>query len=324
MISVCIATFNGENFIKKQLESILNQTVPVDEVIICDDCSTDNTAKIVTSFINDNALSKSWQFFQNQKNIGYCLNFYRCIFKAKGNYIFLCDQDDIWLDNKVEVMSRFLQKNSEILVLASRYQLIDQNDKDINNLSIPYYSLLDDSSFQTIDTNQLIGCSCIRGFSICFNAKIKEFLKPIDLKSLLAHDWYISIIGSLLGKTVVLNRVLCKYRFHGGNVSLSDINRKELLGSFEKRITGLEESIKAHSYLLGCNIKNKPYWALKRFIKFEKKRLKFLKTKNFLLFLTLVFYLGEYKRYYKSLKGAFRVFIGDFCYCYNINFKIKK
>ena len=324
MISVCIATFNGEKFIEKQLKSILNQTATVDEVIICDDCSTDSTVKIIKYFIAENGLSHNWHLFINEKNLGYCLNFYSAIFKAKGDLIFLCDQDDIWNNNKVEVMTDFLKENSDIYVLASRYNLIDRNDEDINGLYIPYFSLSDDGSWETVDSNSLIGCSHIRGFSICFSAKIKEFLKPIDVKSLLAHDWFISILGTFLGKTVILNRVLCNYRFHGGNVSLSDMNRTELLGSFEKRISGLEESINAHSYLLSLDMKSTPHKALKNFISFEKKRLEFLKTRNLFIFFSLVFYLKEYKRYYKSVKGAFRVWFGDFCYCYNINFNIRK
>jgi hypothetical protein len=141
---------------------------------------------------------------------------------------------------------------------------------------------------------------------------------PIDVKSLLAHDWYISIIGAILGKAQILNRVLCYYRFHGDNVSLSDMNRKELLGSREKRVSGLEESINAHSYIATLNPKEKK--DILRFAEFEKKRLKFLKVKNPLIWLCLFFLIGCYKRYYKSFKGALRVWLGDFFYGYNINF----
>ncbi len=326
MISVCIATYNGEKFIEEQLKSILDQKVPVDEVIICDDCSTDNTPKIIKSFIEKNGLSESWHFFVNEKNVGFCLNFYGAIGKAGGDIIFLCDQDDIWNNDKVEVMSQYLMKNSDTFVLASRYQLIDEKGEEIKDLNIPYYSLCNDGSTETVDVNSLIGCSHIRGFSICFRSKIKEFLRPIDVKSLLAHDWYISIIGALLGKTVILNRILCKYRFHGNNTSLSDMNRKEFLGSIRKRILGIKESTQAHSYLLFSDIgplQNKPTKALDKFIRFEEKRLQFLETKNPFIWVFLIFHINCYKRYYKSIKGAFRVLIGDFCYGYNINFKRK-
>ncbi len=319
MISVCIATYNGEKYIEKQLRSILDQTLKVDEVIICDDCSTDNTQKIVEDFIKRNGLEDSWSFSVNEKNVGYCLNFYGAIEKAKGDYIFLCDQDDIWKSNKAEVMRDYMDSHADTFVLASRYQLIDKSDCNITNLQIPYYSLCDDGSVEEVSLDSLIGCSWIRGFSICFRAKIKEYLVPIDVKSILAHDWYICSLGALLGKSTILNRVLCYYRFHGDNVSLSDMNRKEFLGSREKRVSGLIESINAHSYIATISDKDKKL--IERFVKFEKKRLKFLNTKNPFVWASLFFSLGHYKRYYKSIKGAFRVWLGDFFYGYNINLK---
>ncbi|MBR6572542.1 MAG: glycosyltransferase [Clostridia bacterium] len=318
MISVCIATYNGEKFIEKQLQSILDQTITVDEVIICDDCSTDNTPQIVKAFVDRNSLNERWGFFVNEKNLGYCLNFYSAIAKAKGDLIFLCDQDDIWSKDKVEVMCDYMMTHTDTLVLASRYQLIDKDDNRITNLKIPYYSLLNDGSVEDISVNSLIGCSWVRGFSICFRSKIKEFLVPIDVKSILAHDWYICCLGTTLGKATILNRVLCYYRFHEDNVSLSDINRKEFLGSREKRVSGVAESINAHSYI--ATLCKKEKHTILRFVEFEKKRLKFLNTKNPFVWLSLVFSLTHYKRYYKSVKGAFRVWLGDLFYGYNINF----
>ncbi len=318
MISVCIATYNGEKFIEKQLQSILDQTLSVDEVIICDDCSTDNTPKIVKAFIEKNGLKDSWKFSVNEKNIGYCLNFYGAIEKAKGDLIFLCDQDDIWCKDKVQVMYDYMNKHADTYVLASRYQLIDKTDQAIDNLKIPYYSTLDNGSTEDISVQSLIGCSWIRGFSICFRSEIKEYLVPIDVKSILAHDWYICSLGAILGKSTILNRVLCNYRFHGDNVSLSDMNRKEFLGSREKRVLGLKESIAAHSYL--ATLSEKENEKIKKFVQFEEKRLNFLKSKNPLIWACLFFSLKHYRRYYKSIKGAFRVWLGDFFYGYNINF----
>lgn len=319
MISVCIATYNGEKFIEKQLQSILDQTLSVDEVVICDDRSTDNTPQIVNDFIEKNGLGDSWSFSVNEKNIGYCLNFYGAIQRAKGNLIFLCDQDDMWGKDKVQVMYDYMRTNTDTLVLSSRYQLIDGSDQAITDLEIPYYSTLDDGSTEDISVQSLIGCSWIRGFSICFKSKLKEYLMPIDVKSTLAHDWYICSLGAILGKATILNRVLCSYRFHGDNVSLSDMNRKEFLGDRQKRVSGLQESIEAHSYIATLSEENKK--DIMKFISFEEKRLKFLNTKNPFLWIYLASFLNRYKRYYKSIKGAFRVWFGDFFYGYNINFK---
>lgn len=319
MVSVCIAAYNGEKFIEKQLLSIKNQTKKVQEVIICDDNSTDNTVEICQKFIKENCLD-GWQVVKNQKNLGYCLNFFGAIEKATGDIIFLCDQDDEWYENKVETMCKTLQSNPEIKVLSSRYDIIDENSQIIENSGITYLGERFDNSLDFITVESLIGCSYIRGFATCFRAEVKKYLKPIDVKSLLAHDWFINIVGAIIGKSAVLNTKLCKYRYHQNNVSLSDMTRTTFLGDRQKRVDGLKESITAHSYLLSLELLKNDRKNIESFVKFEEKRLKFLQTKNPFVWLLLVFGIKNYSRYYKSFKGAFRVFLGDFCYAYNINF----
>lgn len=97
MISVCIATYNGEKYIKEQLLSILPQLGKKDEVIISDDHSTDNTLDIVKG-LNDNRI----KIVMNNREKGYTSNFENALSYAIGDYIFLSDQDDIWMSNKVD------------------------------------------------------------------------------------------------------------------------------------------------------------------------------------------------------------------------------
>ena len=319
-VSVAIAAYNGEKYIKEQLISILNQSGTVDEVIICDDKSTDDTVKICKDFIEQNGLD-NWFVFENEVNKGYCHNFYGAIDKCKGDVIFLADQDDKWRENKVERMIKTLKENKDIYVLSSRYDVIDSFGNVIENSGITYLGDKFDGSIEYLDFNSFIGCSYIRGFSLCFKKEIKEKLKPLDFKSLLSHDWYICMLGTLLSKTAVLNEKLGFYRYHFDNVSLSDMTRKTFLGDREKRKTGLIESIEGHSYLLEFDLSEKDRKQTEKFVKLEKKRLKFLNNKNFFLWLSLIAYINVYKRYYKSLKGGIRVWLGDFCYAYNINFK---
>lgn len=320
-VSVAIAAYNGEKYIREQLESILNQSVKPQEVIICDDGSTDDTVKICKNFIEQNGLD-NWAVFENDENKGYCYNFYGAINKCSGDVIFLADQDDKWQEKKIERMTAVLKENQDIVVLSSRYDVIDSNGNIIENSKITYLGDVFDGSIEYLDYNSFIGCSYIRGFSMCFRKEIKEILKPFDFKSLLSHDWYICMLGTLLGKTAVLNEKLGYYRYHFNNVSLSDMTRKTFLGDREKRKNGLKESIDGHSYLLEFNLNKKDKKETEKFIKMEKKRRDFLNNKNLFLWLSLLFSINLYKRYYKSLKGAFRVWIGDFCYAYNINFKV--
>ena len=321
IISVAIATYNGEKFIEKQLKSILNQTEKVDEVIICDDCSTDKTVQICRNFIINNGLS-NWRVIVNENNVGYCFNFYNAVKTSTGDVIFLADQDDEWHSDKVEKMVNCLNKYKDITVLASRYDVVDENSQIIKNSGVTYLGTVFDNSVEYLSVDSFIGCSYIRGFSMCFKSEIKDYLKPIDLKSMLSHDWYICIIGAIIGKTAVLNTKLTDYRFHNNNVSLSDMGRKTFIGDADKRIRGLRESLEAHGYIRTIMKDEQNRNDIERFLRFENKRLSFLTNKNIFYWLMLLPYLKQYSRYYKG--NGIRVWLGDFAYAYHINFKVKK
>jgi len=320
MTSVVVATYNGEKYILEQIESIYNQTVAADEVIVCDDCSTDTTVSIVKKFIAKNKCS-NWKVIESNNNQGYCFNFYRGINESNGNIIFLSDQDDVWLPQKIEKMTDAMTDRT-IMALSSRYIVINGNSDEIKDSGISYLGSVFDGSIEDISVDSQIGCSWVRGFSMCFRSEIKQYMMPLDFKSLLSHDWYISMLSALVGRSCFLNSVLTKYRYHESNVSLAAMNRKTLAGTtMAKRIAGLEESTEGHKSLISGTFPNMTQnnkRQICRFIKLEEKRKKYLQNGNFFLWLSLVAYMDEYKRYYKSLKGGLRVWIGDIVY------KIKK
>ncbi len=311
MISVAIATYNGEKYIEKQLNSILNQTVSVDEVFICDDRSTDSTVFICERFIAENGL-KNWSVSVNEKNIGFCLNFYGAIEKCSGDIIFLADQDDEWCENKVEVMLGTFKENPQISVLSARYDVIDENSEVIENSGVTYLGERLDNSIEYLTAESMIGCSYIRGFSIALKKEIKPLIKPIDLKSLMAHDWLIAILGCIKGKTAVLNTRLTHYRYHKDNVSLSAMNKKNRTRKLSKRILGLKESVEGHSYISTLTDDKELKNTVLKFIAFENKRIRFLETKNIFVWLSLAFKMASYNRYYKG--GGLRVWLGDLAY----------
>ena len=98
-ISLVMATYNGAKYLNEQLDSIKNQTLKLDEVIIVDDVSTDDTSYLVEKYISNHQLN--WMFIKNEKNLGYKGNFKKGLAHASGDVIFLCDQDDIWHPDKV-------------------------------------------------------------------------------------------------------------------------------------------------------------------------------------------------------------------------------
>lgn len=149
MISVCIATYNGSKYIKEQIDSILPQLDECDEIIVSDDSSTDNTLSILKSYHDRRII-----IFTNQKFNSPIYNFENALKHAKGDIIFLSDQDDIWEFNKVQVMISFLQKKS--LVVSDCY-IINQ-DKNVICDSLFNGKVPNAGVFINILRNHYIGC----------------------------------------------------------------------------------------------------------------------------------------------------------------------
>ena len=127
MISIAMATYNGEKFIEKQLKSILDQTLKVDEMVICDDCSSDNTVEVIKNFIEVNNIS-NWKLIVNDKSLGCSRNFFKAVKQCKGDLIFLADQDDIWENDKIEIMTNIMNERQDIYALNCMNSFIDDND----------------------------------------------------------------------------------------------------------------------------------------------------------------------------------------------------
>lgn len=119
-VSVVLSTYNGENYIIDQLYSLMNQSYKPDEVIIQDDCSTDRTAILANLFIEKYQLN-TWKVLINPENLGWKISFWKALHKAHNEIIFLCDQDDIWMPNKIREMREVLLYDSNIELLACDY-----------------------------------------------------------------------------------------------------------------------------------------------------------------------------------------------------------
>lgn len=214
MISVCIATYNGEKYIKKQLISILSQLSDNDEVIISDDGSSDNTLHIIKE-LNDDRI----KIYHNKKKITDSIskshiytssNFENAIKRATGNYIFLSDQDDIWVENKVNLMLERL-KEKEVIMAVSNFSVIDEND----NIIEKYY--FDKQPFKDNIIYNLVKMP----FYGCCMAFKKELLKKIlpFPNNLILHDNWIAFLAKNEGKVAYIEEPLILYRRHGNNVS---------------------------------------------------------------------------------------------------------
>ena len=202
-ISVAMATYNGEKYIKEQIESILKQLNKNDEIIISDDGSTDKTISIIKSF-KDNRI----KIYDGPKN-GVKQNFANAINLCKGKYIFLADQDDIWLDNKVsEVINAFETYNADCIthdcdVIYNGKVMIDSFFKYRHSKS---------GVLNNIYRNKYLGCT------MAFKSDMKEKILPIP-NDIEMHDQWIGVICDKYGKSVFLNKKLIHYRRHDDNLS---------------------------------------------------------------------------------------------------------
>jgi glycosyltransferase involved in cell wall biosynthesis len=129
-ISVALCTYNGTQYLALQLASIFFQTIPVNEIIVCDDGSEDDTLSIIDDFqkLHPGII----RFYQNEYNLGAKKNFEKAIGLTTGDFIFLSDQDDIWLPHKVSATLHFFENNIDAQAVFSNGSIIDEQGHEIN------------------------------------------------------------------------------------------------------------------------------------------------------------------------------------------------
>ncbi|PKF61727.1 hypothetical protein CW745_10435 [Psychromonas sp. psych-6C06] len=210
MISVCMATYNGEKYIFKQLESILSQLEVDDELIISDNLSDDGTLEIIKSF-NDQriklfTLEHDPILLQSFKGVEKTItkNFENALKRAKGEYIFLSDQDDIWNKNKVAESIKHLGKYDLVM---SNAELIDGHGNTVK-----------DKLYNDNPINAKVLSFRHRGCLLAFKRNILSISLPFP-KNLLYHDYWIGILAESAGQTLFIDQPLVLHRRGIGNVS---------------------------------------------------------------------------------------------------------
>lgn len=139
-VSVCMCTYQGERYIERQLGSIYEQVQRPDEVIICDDGSTDQTVSLIRAFIREHNLEDVWHLIQNPVNLGYLANFYHALTLCHGDIIFFADQDDLWYNNKIVKMMEAFERLPEAKVVCCKFGLIDAKDQKIHSVMAPVHA----------------------------------------------------------------------------------------------------------------------------------------------------------------------------------------
>ena len=210
-ISIAMATYNGAQYIQEQLQSFVDQTRQPDELIITDDCSTDETEAIVREFAKTAPFTV--EFHRNEKNLGYCGNFNAALMKTSGDLVFLSDQDDVWFPEKIEHMIGVADRNPQALVVMNDAAL---TDGELNEAGLTKVGQIRSAGFSM--ESFVMGCCC------AVRRELLDFCMPIPA-GVKGHDnWLVQFADGLDAK-VVDPTPLQYYRRHESNESQFIANR---------------------------------------------------------------------------------------------------
>lgn len=242
MIKVLMCTYNGENFIREQLESIRNQTRMPDALLCYDDCSTDNTVRLFKEFVEEYGLD-NWQIRINDVNRGWRINFRDIMHGGAVNdddIVFFADQDDRWRPDKIAEMTDIMLSDAKILRLSSEQALIDTDGNPILNAGVRgtdsgdkrvYLENYRDNMLG-MHWNNRIGCAmAVRGRLI--NYIIEHYGESAQF----AHDMLCVFVSDAFNGGYVVDYPYIDYRIHGGNASVYDEDEANI----ERKIELLEK-----------------------------------------------------------------------------------
>jgi glycosyltransferase involved in cell wall biosynthesis len=263
-ISVATCTYNGAEFLPAQLESIFAQTRTPDEVIICDDGSTDETRQILTKFAAGSPVPISLKF--NQQNLGSVKNFEQAISLCNGDVIALCDQDDVWRRDKLELTEHAFRKTPTAGLVFSDAEIVDENLKSLNRRM---WTQVDFGrrKRRLLRTGRalevLITGWTVTGATMAFRSEFLKLCLPIPDDIAMIHDGWIALAIAAVADVVPIEQPLIKYRQHRRQQIGARDKSSEQLGALKavetafrrrssnadmhKILTTLKERVLAHS-----------------------------------------------------------------------------
>jgi glycosyltransferase involved in cell wall biosynthesis len=215
-ISVAMATYNGANFITAQLTSLVEQKFPPAEIVICDDCSTDDTVSRIKSFAEDHP--HLIRFYQNPQRLGFIANFERAISFCRGDLIALSDQDDVWLPTKLEKVVLALEATPGATMAVVNAALVDSELRPLDQV------LYSDEQIHVLQgessNNTLLRGLLVFGCTLAFRADFVPFIMPIAGQEW-GHDHWIATMLAVIGPVATVSEPQIYYRRHTTNTGVA-------------------------------------------------------------------------------------------------------
>lgn len=262
-ISVAMCTFNGADFLSDQLQSIIAQSHPPDEIVVCDDGSTDETPVLLKHFAANSPVPVLLHF--NEKNLGIVKNFEKAIGLCSGDVIALSDQDDVWRADKLQLIENAFQQAPKAGLVFSDAEIVDENLKPLdrqiwNEIGFDAHKRKVVRSGRALEV--LITGWTVTGATMAFRSGFVKLSLPIPEGIAMIHDGWIALTVAAVADVAMIEEPLIKYRQHRTQ-QIGAPDRKQdtgahpnILESFRRRnsttdlhkiLTTLEERLVAHA-----------------------------------------------------------------------------
>ncbi|KGH55587.1 hypothetical protein X466_05890 [Oenococcus oeni S25] len=306
-ISVVVAAYNGEEFIKDQLQSIVNQSVRPDEIVITDDGSSDQTLDILHDFSKKISDDIKVRIISNHSEHGFVKNFFNGIFNATGDIIFLSDQDDIWEKNKIEAYLNIYRDHPDAICIHGEIDIVNRNRIKIKNHTQGYRRT------EKWDFDHFMKKPNYPGMSLSFKtSKVSFELKKVEMlgRKVRTHDFLIALIAEASDGLYVTNKVYSLRRYTGHNVALQ--NPKTSF-TFRSRISSIDTFIyqyrlSKYIYMLFVPDNNAQKNKILKYISIETKRMLFLRTGK-ISYLLYIFMHINFLPSWKTIFGDLHIFL---------------
>jgi glycosyltransferase involved in cell wall biosynthesis len=233
-----MCTWNGEQYLREQLASISAQTRAPDELVVCDDNSSDETVRIVSDFANSAPFPV--HLHVNEQNLGSTRNFAQAINLCKGDIIALCDQDDVWLPGKLAQLEAEFERAPNVGLIFTDAEIIDEAGSPVGNTlweQLPLRPAERERLRTKRAIDELLPGSLVTGATMSFRSRFKELVLPIPHYLPIIHDAWIALLVAAVSEVLPLPTPLIRYRQHRG----------QQIGALERKDAGLVHRFDAES-----------------------------------------------------------------------------